>query len=203
MTRAHLALVVLMGSALGACSPPAAEPAPAEPAAAPTEPQAPVAAPAGWNTVSEPGLGIAFDLAPGRRTGPCPEAAEGSANCVALFEGDTHLISLQTHTGALAAVAAAEAGFERNDKGVLMTTWGRFQPVAVESFAGDGWTGQKAVITCGISDAETGFHAAGGECLWAVIGDGRRAVVANTQGINGRDADTMASLMSLRFLPES
>ena len=56
-------------------------------------------------------------------------------------------------------------------------------------------------VTCGISDAETGFHAAGGECLWAVIGDGERAVVASTQGILGLDDDTMRTLTSIRFLP--
>ncbi len=205
MTRSHLATVILMGSALTACGPGASESAPAEPASAPTEAPATVTAqtPAGWQTVTDPALGIAFAIAPGRRTGPCPEAAEGAANCVALFEADTHLISFQTHTGTLAAVAAAEAGFEPNAEGVLMTTYGRFQPVPVETFAGNGWSGQKAVITCGISDEETGFHAAGGECLWAVVGDGRRAVVANTHGINGLDGDTMASLMSLRFLPRS
>ncbi|WP_339933757.1 hypothetical protein [uncultured Brevundimonas sp.] len=202
MTKLQFATAILMGTALTACGPGPAEPAPAEPAAVTAETPDPATTPAGWRTVTEPALGIAFDLAPGRRTGPCPEASE-AGNCVALFEGDTHLISLQTHAGTLAAVAAAEAGFERNDKGVLMTTYGRFQPVPVESFTGPGWTGQKATVTCGISDAETGFHAAGGECLWAVVGDGRRAVVANTQGINGLDADTTATLMSVRFIPEA
>lgn len=203
MTRSHLATAILMGSALTACGPGTSEPAPAEPAAATAEASAPVTAqiPADWRTVSDSALGIIFAIAPGRRTGPCPESAEGAADCVALFEGDTHLISFQTHAGTLAAVAAAEAGFERNGEGVLMTTYGRFQPVPVETFAGPGWTGQKAVVTCGISDEETGFHAAGGECLSVVISDGRRAVVANTQGINGLDPDTMGSVMSLRFLP--
>lgn len=148
---------------------------------------------------SDPALGIAFDHASGRRTGPCPDV-EG-AGCVALFEGDKHVISLQVKDGAVGAVAAAEAGFERNADGVLMTTYGRFEPVAVEPFSGPGWTGLKARVTCGISDAETGFHAAGGECLWAVIGDGERAVVASTQGILGLDDDTMRTLTSIRFLP--
>lgn len=156
-------------------------------------------APQAERTYTAPGLGIAFDYAPGRRVGPCPEGPDPA--CVALFEGDRHLISFQTYPGALEEVAAREAGFQRNDAGVLMTTYGRFTPVAVEPFDGAGWKGLKATITCGVSDEDTGFHAAGGECLWAVVGDGRRAVVANTQGRYGLDDQTLASLTSIRFLP--
>ncbi|MBY4723388.1 MULTISPECIES: hypothetical protein [Burkholderia] len=56
----------------------------------------------------------------------------------------------------------------------------------------------RATIT-GISDPETGFHAAGGDCYWAVLSNGKRAVVANTQGIVGTDDATMHSVSSFRF----
>ena len=192
----RLTAILISASALGACGAPEDG---AEPAAAPATATAAPTAADDRVAFSDPALGIAFDHASSRRTGPCPDV-EG-AGCVALFEGDAHLISLQVKDGALETVAAAEAGFERNADGVLMTTYGRFQPVAVESFSGTGWTGLKAVVTCGIEDAETGFHAAGGECLWAVIGDGQRAVVASTQGVRGTDDDTLRTLMSIRFLP--
>ena len=58
---------------------------------------------------------------------------------------------------------------------------GRGTPQAVERFSGAGWRGMRATITCGISDPETGFHAAGGECYWAVLSNGKRAAVANTR----------------------
>jgi hypothetical protein len=193
----RLTAMLLTAAALAACKPAGKS---AEPVPAPAD--APVAAAtsaADHGSFSDPDLGIAFDYAAGRRTGPCPEV-EGPG-CIALFEGDDHLISFLVKDGAVEAVAAAEAGFERNAEGVLMTTYGRFQPVAVESFSGAGWTGLKAVVTCGISDAETGFHAAGGECLWAVVGDGQRAVVASTQGVRGTDEATMRTLTSIRFLP--
>ncbi|WP_332678567.1 hypothetical protein [Brevundimonas sp.] len=195
----RLTAILMAASALTACG---ASEQTAEPAAAPAATTVASPAAAGDRTVfSDPAIGIAFDHAPGRRTGPCPDVEE--AGCVALFEGDKHVISLQVKDGAVGAVAAAEAGFERNSDGVLMTTYGRFAPVPVEPFSGPGWTGLRARVTCGVSDGETGFHAAGGECLWAVIGDGERAVVASTQGILGLDDDTMRTLTSIRFLPRA
>ena len=80
-----------------------------------------------------------------------------------------------------------------------MTTYGRFEPVPVERFAGTGWTGMKAVVTCGVSDAETGFHAAGGECLWEVLSDGRRSVLATTDGYGEPEEVTGRLLATLRF----
>jgi hypothetical protein len=57
----------------------------------------------------------------------------------------------------------------------------------------------RATVTCSISDPETGFHAAAGECSWAVLGYGKRAAVVNTQGVVGTDAATMRSIYSFRF----
>jgi hypothetical protein len=208
-----LALIPL----LAACGSPKPEEAPtpapsAAPAAAPTPVQAgstaPVMiipnAPAGWKTYSDPKTGIAFDYAPDRHTGDCPEIGEGTV-CVALFEPNQSeaLIQFQPVDGALEAVAKEQAGFEPNDKGVLMTTYGRFEPVPVERFFTRGGPGLKATVTCGTEDAETGFHAAGGECLWAVASDGTHAVVATTQGVIGLDEETMTSLTSVRFIPKS
>jgi len=45
------------------------------------------------------------------------------------------------------------------------------------------------------------FHAAGGECLWALVSDGKRYVVADTQEVVGNDKDTEKSLLSLKLLP--
>ncbi|WP_425503337.1 hypothetical protein [Phytobacter palmae] len=58
----------------------------------------------------------------------------------------------------------------------------------------------KAVQTCGISDKETGFHAAGGECFWAVISNWHASVVADTQGIIGNDPETFHIIETLEFL---
>ncbi|MDQ1560191.1 MAG: hypothetical protein QOD32_3251 [Pyrinomonadaceae bacterium] len=44
-----------------------------------------------------------------------------------------------------------------------------------------GWRGLYAVSVCGISD-EMGFHAAGGDCLSAVISKGRRTFLIESDG---------------------
>ena len=69
----------------------------------------------------------------------------------------------------------------------------------VEPFEVNGKTGLRAVIGCGISDPETGFHAGAGECLWAVVSDGAQSVVISSSGFgNGLEA-AEAAVRSIRF----
>ena len=211
MFRYWLAALAMV-PALSACgdpkpaptAPTATTPAPvAAPVAAPT----PATVPAGWKTYSDATTGIAFDYAPDRRTGDCPDIDEGTV-CVALFGpgpgegGETEaLMYFQPVDGTLDTVAREQAGFEKNEQGVLMTTYGRFEPVPIETFATRAGPGLKATVVCGIND-ENGFHAGAGDCLWAVAGDGTHAVVATTQGRIGLDDDTLKSLTSVRFVPK-
>lgn len=161
--------------------------------------------PAQAQAASEPSgaLDVAFDKTPGLQTRPCRE--EPGSRCVTVFDPAAEefmrdLFTVEVHEGALEAVAAEEAGFVRDGSGKLMTTYGRFEPVAVEAFEVNGHPGLRATITCGISDPETGFHAAGGECLWAVVSDGERSVVISSSGFdNGLEA-AEAAVASLRFL---
>lgn len=209
MSRRCLAAFALM-SVLAGCderksadNPPPAAPPVAAPASA-TAPAATVpAVPAGWKTFSDPAMGIAFDYSPDRHTDGCGDVGEGVV-CIGLFGADSKeaLIYFQPVDGSLDTVAKEQAGFEKNAQGVLMTTYGRFEPVPVERFTARGGQGLKATVTCGTEDEETGFHAAGGECLWAVVSDGTRSVVATTQGLIGLDAETMKTLTSVRFVPK-
>ena len=150
------------------------------------------------------GPGVAFDHAAGLRMRPCDEE---TPRCSILFDPTAEefmrdLVRVQMFAGPLETVAAAEAGFERNAEGRLMTTYGRFEPVAVEAFEVNGKPGLRAVVTCGISDPETGFHAAAGECLWAVVSDGAQSVVISSSGFgNGLDA-AEAAVRSIRFTPD-
>lgn len=157
---------------------------------------------AGVRTPSDnPEIGVAFDHAPGLQMRPCDD---GTPRCLVLFDPAAEafmrdLLTVQVFAGPLEAVAAAEGGFERNADGRLMTTFGRFEPVAVEAFEVNGKPGLRAVITCGISDPETGFHAAAGECLWAVVSDGAQSVVISSSGFgNGLEA-AEAAVGSVRF----
>lgn len=182
-------VAVLAAMGIAGCQQAPAVAAPEPPAAAPAGPQASTA------------LGVDFDHADGLRTRPCDE---GMPRCVILFDPAAEefmrdLLTVQVFAGPLEAVAAAEGGFERNAEGRLMTTFGRFESVPVEAFSVNGKSGLRAVITCGISDPETGFHAAGGECLWAVVSDGAQSVVISSSGFgNGLEA-AEAAVGSVRF----
>jgi len=155
---------------------------------------------AAWLTYANPRLGIAFDYLGNRRVAPC--SAGKVPDCVMLIGRrmgiSDYLIEFKVVSGPLEAVAKSEAGFEPQDDGTWMTTFGPGSS-KVERFSGPGWTGMRATVTCGIDDAN-GFHAAAGECFWAVISDGRRSVVADTQGIVGTDAATRRTVGSLRFI---
>ena len=154
---------------------------------------------AAWATYRNPRLGIAFDYLASRRVVACP--ASSGPDCVMLvgrgMGRSDYLIEFKVVNGPLEAVARSEAGFEPRD-GRWMTTFGRFDPVPVERFSGPGWTGMRATVTCGIDDGQ-GFHAAAGACFWAVMSDGRRSVVADTQGVVGGDAAPPRTVGSLRF----
>ena len=148
-------------------------------------------------------LGVGFTPGPGIQLRAC----DGDApHCMIAFDPAAEafmrdLFTVEVHDAPLEAVAAEEAGFVRDASGKLMTTYGRFEPVPVESFQVNGNPGLRATISCGVSDPETGFHAAGGECLWAVVSDGRRSAVISSSGFgNGLEA-AEAAVASLRFLP--
>ena len=164
---------------------------------------APVAEPEARPAAPQPaaGFGVAFDHPAGQQMRPC----EGDMpRCRVLFDPAAEafmrdLLTVQVYAGALEAVAAEEAGFVRNAEGRLMTTYGRFEPVAVEAFEMNGKSGLRAAVACGISDPETGFHAAAGECLWAVVSDGTQSVVISSSGFgNGYEA-AEAAVRSVRF----
>lgn len=148
--------------------------------------------------------GVSFDHAAGHGTRPC----EGDMpRCIVLFDPAAEefmrdLLTVQVFDGPLEPVAAEEGGFVRNAEGRLITTYGRFEPVAVEAFEVNGQSGLRATVTCGVSDPETGFHAAAGECLWAVVSDGTRSAVISSSGFgNGLEA-AEAAVRSLRFTPD-
>lgn len=187
-------LAALVATGLSACwSPPQpkAEPDP-EAAAAPGE------------TVHQAqALGIAFALPADRTVGDCTGDWAQDVPCLTIQgtqDGQTvTFVGLQAFDGPLEQVAREQAGFKPEADGQWVTTYGRFEPVEVQRITGSGWTGMRAVVTCGISDEETGFHAAGGECLWQVISNGQRSILITTDGTRSLDDQTAATLSSITF----
>jgi hypothetical protein len=153
----------------------------------------------GWQTYRDAKLGISFEYLASNRVVPCPDKERH--NCVALvargMSKDNYLIAFQVEDVTLEKAATDDAGFAKQD-GKWITQNGPGMPQDVQSFSGKSWKGLKAMIACGISDT-AGFHAGAGNCFWAVMSNGKRSVVVDTQGIVGTDADTMRSVNSLQF----
>ena len=156
---------------------------------------------AGWITYRNAPMGISFDLPADRHVGPCENMPGPS--CVGLkgrFDGAaTELAAFQVFDGPLETVATDQAGFEPRD-GKWMTTYGRSAPHEVKRFTAGALAGMRATVTCGITDKQ-GFHAAGGECIYVVVSNGRQSIMASTDGVGGNDAATARSIASVRFKP--
>ena len=196
----HQLLTTLAAAALIAgCKAPAPAPADKAEAAAPATAAPAAATPAGWKTHADPELGVSFDYPADRQIMRCPDI-EGP--CAMVGGGGRSPLMVQPFDGGLEAVAREHAGFEpqgTQQGAEWKTTYGRFEPVTVQRFTGEGWTGMRATITCGISD-ESGFHAGAGECLWAVLSDGARSAVVTTDGLLPIDAEVERTVASVRFL---
>lgn len=194
--RAISGLAAMAAMVLTGCGDtgPAAE---APPAAVP----APEAVQTATTMARPAALGVAFEHVPDLVVAPCEAETPSCVDVVnpALAGDEGRLVRVQVFDGALEAVARDQAGFERDAGGRLMTTYGRFEPVAVEAFGEPGRQGLRAVVTCGISDAETGFHAAAGECLWAAVSDGGRTAVLSSNGFPAGMEAAERAVASLRF----
>jgi hypothetical protein len=154
--------------------------------------------PATWTKYNNPGLGINFAIPRGwTATVGCHD----SRHCLALSHGnagvDDYTLALEVFAGPLEQVATNQTIFRH--EGSTWVAGGRGVDHPAAAIAGPGWHGIEAVVDCGASDS-TGFHAAGGECLWAVLSDGRRSIVADTQGTVPVTDELRAIIQSVRFV---
>ena len=151
-----------------------------------------------WQVFRDRALGFTFDYPPGwsARVG-----CHGSRRCVAVRNGQggqqAYAIALEEFAGNLERTATNKAVFRRTQEGWVAE--GRYASHPAQPIAEDGWRGLEAVVDCGISDGGE-MHAAAGECLWAVLSDGRRSIVADTQGTVANDEDVHRVLRSVRFV---
>jgi len=110
-----------------------------------------------------------------------------------------YIINFEMHDGDFDKTNSESGIFEKKDDHWIAAI-GRFKTPPAQEISGQGWHGVKTIITCGISDSKTGFHAAGGQCLWAIISNGKYSIIADTQGVIGTDDLTERSLLSMKFL---
>jgi hypothetical protein len=150
-----------------------------------------------WKIYRDPNLGIEFSYPNNRYV---THGCHFNKKCVALVattaRPDDYLVAFEVFDGVLDTVAADHAVFQKD--GADWIAKGRTGKHPVETLSGSGWRGLKSVVDCGISDSN-GFHAGAGECLWVVVSNGKRSIVADTQGTAPIDPDIMRSILSLRF----
>ncbi|MFZ2727302.1 MAG: hypothetical protein WAX77_13695 [Methylococcaceae bacterium] len=147
-----------------------------------------------WQTYK--GLGISFDY-------PSDRKVKAETNALKItshdMSGSDYLIHFEIGAGDLKQAITNTAIFTEKSPNQWVASIGRFENPPAETIKAHNWTGLKTVITCGIEDKETGVHAAGGECLWALISDGKHYLLADTQGIVGLDENTLKTLLSIQF----
>jgi len=163
------------------------------------------AAPPGAAFSTDPRLGVSFEAPGGLRLRPCREGESSlPQQCLAFTSpgpSEEPALMLEVREAPLEQVARDEAGFEPTESGEWRTTFGRFEPVAVERFKAGALAGMRATVACGVSD-ENGFHAAAGACLTVLLSDGARSVIITNDGREGTLEQAQALAESLRLLPK-
>ncbi len=152
-----------------------------------------------WTQYHDPELGIEFSYPPRRQV---IKNCRDSNRCVALVAdqmpaGSEYLLAFEVFDGGLPQVAPHQAIFSSQGGGWMAN--GRNAQYPTQFLVGEGWQGIYAVVDCGITDEEGFFHAAAGECYWAVLSNGSRSVVIDSEGLVGNDPLSRRSIESFRF----
>ena len=111
---------------------------------------------------------------------------------------EEYTLSLCAKKASLEQVAVDELFFGQ-EEGQWMRYAGMSAPSPVDEIRGFGWTGLRVIQTCGVGDPEPGFHAAGGECLMAVVSDGTTSVMFDSVGLTREFEKLYAIIDSVRF----
>lgn len=151
-----------------------------------------------WPRYQDQALGIELSYPPERQIS---KNCHGSNQCVALVSeqmpaGNEYFLAFEIFEGNLQQVAANQAIFSQHSGGWM--AHGRNGTYPVQFLEGDGWLGFYAVVDCGITDEEGFFHAAGGECYWAVLSNGKQSVVIDSEGL-AADPKSRRSVESFKF----
>lgn len=147
-------------------------------------------------------LHIEFRIPPGWQQRPCRYAEEGP-KCLELRprrqrNNPDPAIRVYVKTASLDEALNNHILFEQRDN-----TWikhGRFNEVDANPIANDRWNGFEAAASCGISDPETGFHAGAGTCYTAILSNGPRSAIIETDGFESTLEFVERIKNSFRFL---
>ncbi len=138
---------------------------------------------------------------PRRNATPGKNNVELLLNGKRLVEPYDYLLRIKVGHGDFVAANSREGIFDCN-KNSCRSNIGRFSPSKAKPVRGGGWEGHKVEISCSSEDSKTGFHAAGGVCLWVVGSDGQRNFVLNTLGEAANVRLARKVIKSLRLMKD-
>lgn len=111
--------------------------------------------------------------------------SKDDTKCVALRPRDglkspEPAITIEVTKSGLEKILSEHVLFEK--RGAVWVKHGRFNESQAVAISGFNWSGFEASASCGISDEETGFHAAAGICYTAIVSNGVLTAVIETDG---------------------
>lgn len=175
-----------------------------------------------WKSYSNPQLGVTFchpaklivqiqdeniyvrkcQTSPLKPTTPRKNNVDLVLNGKRLSDPNDYIAHFRIGRGDFTAANSKEIIFI-DDKSTIRAGIGRFNNPKARITKANGWSGYKTEIICSTSDPKTGFHAAGGQCLWVVGSDGQRNFVLDTQGNPADIPISWKIAKSLRFISAS
>lgn len=150
-----------------------------------------------WDTFVDKKLGISFSY-PSNRTIRVDYVAKRIKIIGAGMKEDDYIVAFDIGRGDLKKAISESDIFERRN-GKWAAKIGPGENDDAEEISEAGWKGIKTIIACGVVDEETGIRATG-ECFWAVLSNGRRYAVVNTQGSVEIDERLLRTMTSFGFI---
>lgn len=128
--------------------------------------------------------------------------ADRAINGRILSQDGQYLLHLSLGSGDFQLANAKYRIFEKSSNGTRVA-FGRFENPRADRLERNGWKGYASTIVCSTFDEETGFHAAGGLCYWALVSDNSRYVVLDSAALSPQEEQMVQGIMkSLRFIKQ-
>ena len=138
-----------------------------------------------------------------KRVPPLEPKADRAINGRILSQDGHYLLHLSLGLGDFQLANIKHQIFEKSSD-VMRVAFGRFQNPRAEKLEFNGWKGYASTIVCSTFDEETGFHAAGGLCFWALVSDNSRYVVLDSMALSPQEEQMVRGIMkSLRFIKQT
>ena len=121
-------------------------------------------------------------------------------NARVMSQDGEYLLHIALGKGGFATGNDQQKIFEKFNKG-LRVKLGSFQNPPAKPLSENHWNGYESFIICSTWDQETGFHAAGGTCYWALLSDESSYAAIDSQPLTRQDETIVRAIVkSLSFI---